>query len=97
MKKTDILIINFEEVRRRSLKVWSGIMTENYFWKPDPQALSCLEMVRHVLESEHFIIGSYLIKALSETIHPHGMENHTLPWKTSSTLQDNTGRNSWTL
>jgi hypothetical protein len=69
MKKTDILILNFEEVRRRSLKVWSAITPEYYFWKPDPNALTCLGMVRHVLESEHFyhwvifnkgLIGNYV-------------------------------------
>ncbi len=69
MKKTDILILNFEEVRRRSLKVWSAITPEYYFWKPDPNALSCLEMVRHVFEAEHIyqwiifnkgVIGNYI-------------------------------------
>jgi uncharacterized damage-inducible protein DinB len=68
MKKTEILILNFEEVRRRSLKVWSAITPEYYFWKPDAEAMGCLEMVRHVLEAEHIyqwiifnkgVIGNY--------------------------------------
>ena len=53
MTQTEILIMNFNEIRRRSIKLWTGITPENYFWKPDSQAMSCLEMVRHVLEGEH--------------------------------------------
>ena len=53
MTQTEILLLNFEEIRRRSIKLWTGITPENYFWKPDPDAMSCLEMVRHVVESEH--------------------------------------------
>lgn len=53
MTQTEILILNFEEIRRRSIKLWAGITPENYFWKPDSDAMSCLEMVRHVLEGEH--------------------------------------------
>jgi len=53
MTQTEILILNFEEVRRRSIKLWTGITPENYFWRPDINAMNCLEMVRHVLEGEH--------------------------------------------
>jgi len=54
LNSTDILIINFEEIRRRSILVWDSIPEELYNWKPDENALSCLEMVRHVLESEYY-------------------------------------------
>jgi uncharacterized damage-inducible protein DinB len=54
MTQNDIIILNFEEIRRRSVKLWAGITPEIYFWRPDINAMSCLEMVRHVLESEHF-------------------------------------------
>lgn len=50
----DIAILNFEEVRRRSIKVWREIPEDFLSWKPDDQAMSCLEMVRHVLDSEHY-------------------------------------------
>lgn len=30
MTQTEIL--NFEEIRRRSVKLWIGITPENYFW-----------------------------------------------------------------
>lgn len=53
MTPTEIIILNFEEVRRRSIKLWTAIPPENYFWKPDAKAMACLEMVRHVLETEH--------------------------------------------
>lgn len=53
MTQTEIIIINFEEIRRRSILLWNGLTPENYFWKPDSNALNCLEMIRHILESEH--------------------------------------------
>lgn len=53
MNATELLIFNFEEVRRRSIKVWKSISDEDLFWKPDPGAMSCFQMVRHVLESEN--------------------------------------------
>jgi uncharacterized damage-inducible protein DinB len=53
MQAIEIIQLNFEEIRRRSIKLWEGIKPESYFWKPDPDAMSCIEMIRHVLESEH--------------------------------------------
>ncbi|HQW92972.1 MAG: DinB family protein [Chitinophagaceae bacterium] len=53
MNAKELLILNFEEVRRRSIKVWKNISEEDLFWKPDPQAMTCIEMIRHVLESEN--------------------------------------------
>jgi uncharacterized damage-inducible protein DinB len=53
MTSNDIILLNFEEIRRRSLKLWAGITPENYNWRPDIKAMTMLEMVRHVLEGEH--------------------------------------------
>ncbi len=53
MTQTEIIILNFEEVRRRSLKLWSCITPEIYSWKPDAKAESFIEVVRHILECEH--------------------------------------------
>jgi hypothetical protein len=53
MNAKELLILNFEEVRRRSIKVWMGISEDNLYWKPDPGAMSCFVMIRHVLESEN--------------------------------------------
>ena len=52
MNAKELLILNFEEVRRRSIKVWKAISEEHLYWKPDPDAMSCIEMIRHVLETE---------------------------------------------
>ena len=54
MKQIEILLLNFEETRRRSLKLWHSLSANYYNWKPDEDAMTCLEMIRHVLESEHY-------------------------------------------
>jgi len=54
LNSIDLIVLNFNEVRRRSLKVWKSIPKEVYSWRPDINALSCLEMIRHVLEAEHY-------------------------------------------
>ena len=53
MNAKELLILNFEEVRRRSRKIWMSIAEENLYWKPDAAAMNCIQMVRHVLESEN--------------------------------------------
>ena len=52
MNANEVLILNLEEIRRRSVKIWQGIPVDKLDWKPDAEALSCLEMVRHVLKGE---------------------------------------------
>ena len=49
---TDIILLNAREVRRRSEILWRGIPSEALRRKPDPEAMSAIEMVRHVLEGE---------------------------------------------
>lgn len=53
MNSTELIILNFKEVRRRSEKIWTTIPTSILDWKPDENAMSILEMIRHVLEGEH--------------------------------------------
>ncbi len=53
MNAIEIILINFSEIRRRSTKLWDGIPIEYMNWKPDKQAYSIIEMIRHVLEGEH--------------------------------------------
>jgi uncharacterized damage-inducible protein DinB len=72
MNANEIIILNFEEIRRRSIKLWSGIPAEKYNWKPDEGAMSMLEMVRHVLEGEHWF---------HQIVHNRGTVNFTSPWK----------------
>ncbi len=54
MNSIDLILLNFNEVRRRSIKVWTSIPQEKLHWKPDIEAMTCIEMIRHVLESEHY-------------------------------------------
>lgn len=53
MNAIEIILLNFMEVRRRSLILWNGIPEEYLNWKPDEQAFTILEMIRHILEGEH--------------------------------------------
>lgn len=53
MNSIEAILLNFSEIRRRSIKLWSGISYEHLNWKPDKKAFSIIEMIRHVLESEH--------------------------------------------
>ncbi len=53
MNAKELLILNFQETRRRSIKVWKGIPGILLHWRPDAGAMSCIEMVRHVLEAEN--------------------------------------------
>jgi uncharacterized damage-inducible protein DinB len=53
MNANHLLLLNFEEIRRRSIKVWQSIPAEKLEWKPDDTAMTCLEMMRHVLEAEY--------------------------------------------
>lgn len=54
MNSIEIILLNFSEIRRRSIKLWSGIPSEYLNWKPDKNAFTVIEMIRHVLEGEHF-------------------------------------------
>jgi uncharacterized damage-inducible protein DinB len=69
MTPADLLILNFEEIRRRSTKIWNAVSPDCYSWRPDMGAMTLQEMVRHVLESEHLyhiimerggVIGDYI-------------------------------------
>ncbi|MEO7213136.1 DinB family protein [Mucilaginibacter sp.] len=53
MKAIELIILNLEEVRRRSLILWAGIPTEAANWRPDAEAMSIIEMIRHVLSSDY--------------------------------------------
>jgi len=74
MTSTEIIILNYEEVRRRSIKLWTGIPEEFYNWQPDPHAMTMIEMVRHVLEGEH---------AYHEIIERRGSigDDYKSPWE----------------
>ncbi|VXB14356.1 DinB family protein [Exiguobacterium sp. 8H] len=60
MNTNNLIILNYEEIRRRSIKIWKAIPQQMLNWKPDSDALCCAEMIRHVLESE-FLYHQILI------------------------------------
>ncbi|AFH62850.1 DinB family protein [Paenibacillus caseinilyticus] len=54
MNAIEAIVWNFEEIRRRSIIVWESIPKEYLDWRPDSDAMSMKEMIRHVLDSEHY-------------------------------------------
>ncbi|MEK4747172.1 hypothetical protein CHH57_05575 [Niallia circulans] len=72
MGKTDLLILNFKEVRRRSIKVWKAIPPQLLKWKPDEEALSCADMIRHVIEGEYLYHQMLINKG---SIEPNSFHN----------------------
>ncbi|UOY92520.1 DinB family protein [Ectobacillus sp. JY-23] len=53
MHAKELILLNFEEVRRRSIKVWSALPAESLHWRPDDNAFTCADLIRHVLEGEY--------------------------------------------
>lgn len=53
MNSIETILLNFSEIRRRSIKLWTGIPSKYLNWKPDDKAFYIIEMIRHVLEGEH--------------------------------------------
>ena len=72
MTQSDLIILNFTEIRRRSIKLWNALPESYYNWKPDEQAMSASEMVRHVLEADY---GWNII------INNGSMANYKTPWE----------------
>lgn len=72
MNQTDLIVLNFTEIRRRSIKLWEGLPESHYQWKPDKDAMSALQMIRHVLEADY---GWNII------INQGDMSNFQTPWK----------------
>ena len=66
MNTIDLIVLHFEEVRRRSIKLWTAIPEEKMDWRPDSEAMSCKEMIRHVLEAE-FLYHHILLKQMNES------------------------------
>jgi uncharacterized damage-inducible protein DinB len=53
MSGAELLWLNLTETRRRSIRIWRAIPLSLSDWRPDPQAMSCFEMMRHVLEADY--------------------------------------------
>lgn len=72
MMHSELLILNFTEIRRRSIKLWESLPKSHYHWKPDAKAMSAMEIIRHVLEADY---GWNII------INKGSMSNYQSPWK----------------
>ncbi|UMB61164.1 DinB family protein [Lutibacter sp. A80] len=72
MNQSELIILNFKEIRKRSIKLWNGLPEIYYNWKPDAKAMSASEMIRHVLEADY---GWNII------INQGDMTNYKTPWK----------------
>ena len=53
MSGAELLCLNLTETRRRSIRIWRAIPLALFDWRPDREAMSCFEMVRHVLEADY--------------------------------------------
>ena len=53
MSRAELLCLNLTETRRRSIRIWQAIPSTLADWRPDPDAMSCFAMVRHVLEADY--------------------------------------------
>jgi len=73
MNSVEIILLNFSEIRRRSIKLWKGIPNEFLSWKPDKKAFSIIEMIRHTLEAEHLF--HIIIKNRGD------LGNYESPWR----------------
>ncbi|SDW82312.1 DinB superfamily protein [Marininema mesophilum] len=53
MNAIDLIIHNFEETRRRSIITWRGISDQYLDWRPDKDAYSFGETIRHTWVGDH--------------------------------------------
>jgi len=48
MNVNELVVVNLSETRRRSLIVWRAVPNAQLRWKPDEEALSIGDMIRHI-------------------------------------------------
>ncbi len=48
MNAIDLSVLNLQETRRRSIKLWQSLPDNWINWRPDKEAMSFGEMIRHV-------------------------------------------------
>jgi uncharacterized damage-inducible protein DinB len=72
MTQNDLILNHLNETRRRSILLWKGLSEEFYHWKPDNDAMTAIEMVRHVLQAD---FGWNMI------INQEDMSNYQTPWE----------------
>ncbi|CAA7386255.1 DinB family protein [Chryseobacterium fistulae] len=72
MTQNDLILHHLNETRRRSILLWKGLPPELYSWKPDDEAMTAIEMIRHVLQADY---GWNMI------IHQSDMSHYKTPWE----------------
>lgn len=72
MTQTEIILLNFNEIRRKSIKLWKGLPKSHYNWKPDNNAMTAIEMIRHVLQADY---GWNIV------VNQGDMTNYKTPWE----------------
>jgi hypothetical protein len=76
MNAIDLAILNLKETRRRSIKLWESLPDNWINWRPDKEALSFGEMIRHVWSASfqyHMILrNNGSVK--TETLTPYDQE-----------------------
>ena len=72
MTQSELIVLNFTEIRRRSIKLWKALPESRYNWKPDEKAMTSMGMIRHVLEADY---GWNMI------INNESMTNYHTPWE----------------
>ena len=72
MTQSELIILNFTEIRRKSIKLWKALPENYYHWKPDEKAMTAIEMIRHVLEADY---GWNII------VNQGDMTNYQTPWE----------------
>lgn len=53
MNTSDTIILNLQETRRRSIKLWQSLPDSWLSWRPDKEAMTFGEMIRHVWSASH--------------------------------------------
>lgn len=71
MEEAKLICLNLEEIRRRSIVLWRGLPEDFYNWKPDDDAMTALEMIRHVLAADY---------GWTKIIKGEDMSNFKSPW-----------------
>ncbi|MGI8580956.1 MAG: DinB family protein [Chitinophagaceae bacterium] len=72
MNILEVYILNFEEIRRRSIMLWKGLPEKFNTWKPDKDAESFIEVIRHVLECEQLFHMRIIKRGI--------LTNYISPW-----------------
>lgn len=61
MNTIELAVLNLKETRRRSILLWNSLSDEWLPWRPDVQAMSFGEMIRHVWTSQVYYYESLKI------------------------------------